>query len=78
MAGMSIMAGICASPYPSPCPIKKVMDFPYPYPVNAGIPCQNKDRFGQYPGGRFICHLYLYLKQTNLISILPSTIKSKV
>jgi len=32
------MAGICTSPYPSPYPIEKVGDSPYPYPVNAGIP----------------------------------------
>jgi len=40
------MAGICTSPYP----IKKVGDspYPYPYPVNAGIPRQNGDEFGQY------------------------------
>ena len=44
------MAGICTSPYP----IEKVGDFPYPYPypVNAGIPRQKGDGFGQYPRGR--------------------------
>jgi len=42
------MAGICTSPYP----IEKVGDSPYPYPVNAGIPRQNGDEFGQYPWGR--------------------------
>jgi len=44
------MAGICTSPYP----IEKVGDspYPYPYPVNAGIPRQNGDGFGQYPRGR--------------------------
>ena len=52
------MAGICTSlypsTYPSPYPIKKVGDspHPYPYPVNAGIPRQNGDGFGQYPRGR--------------------------
>jgi len=48
------MAGICTSPYPSPYPIEKVGDSPYPYsyPVNAGIPCQNGDEFGQYPRRR--------------------------
>jgi len=48
------MAGICTSPYPSPHPIEKVGDssYPYPYPINAGIPCQNGDEFGQYPRGR--------------------------
>jgi len=39
------MAEICTSPYP----IKKVRDFPYPYPVNAGILHQNEDGFEQYP-----------------------------
>jgi len=54
MAGMGIMAGICTSPYPSPYPTEKVRDSPYPYayPVNAGIPRQNGDGFGQYPRGR--------------------------
>jgi len=48
------MAGICTSPYPSPYPTEKVGDspYPYPYPVNAGIPRQNGDGFGQYPQGR--------------------------
>jgi len=50
MAGTGIMAGICTSPYPT----EKVGDspYPYPYPVNAGIPHQNGDGFGQYPRGR--------------------------
>ena len=54
MAGRGIMAGICTSPYPSPYPTEKVGDspYPYPYPVNAGIPRQNGDGFGQYPRGR--------------------------
>ena len=40
------MTGICTSPYPT----EKVGDSPYPYPysVNAGIPRQNGDGFGQY------------------------------
>jgi len=61
MAETGIMAGICTSPYPSPYPIEKVGDSPnpYPYPVNAGIPRQNGDEFGQYPRDEFICHLYL-------------------
>ena len=46
------MAEICTSPYPSPYPIKKFGDSPYPYPVNAGIPRQNGDGFGQYLRGR--------------------------
>jgi len=48
------MAGICTSSYPSPYPIEKVeySPYPYPYPVNAGIPHQNGDGFGQYPRGR--------------------------
>jgi len=59
------MAGICTSPYPSPYPIEKVGDSPYPYlyPVNAGIPRQNGDGFGQYPRGRVY---------------LPSLVQSKV
>jgi len=50
MAGTGIMAGIRTSPYP----IEKVGDspYPYPYPVNAGIPRQNGDGFGQYPRRR--------------------------
>jgi len=54
MTGTGIMAGICTSPYPSPYPTEKVGDspYPYPYPVNAGIPRQNGDGFGQYPRGR--------------------------
>ena len=44
--------GICTSPYPSPYPTEKVGDSPYPYPVNAGIPRQNGDGFGQYPRRR--------------------------
>jgi len=51
MAGTSIMAGIYSSPSlsPSPYPIEKIGDssYPYPYPVNAGIPRQNGDEFGQ-------------------------------
>jgi len=41
MAGTGIMAGICTSPYPT----EKVgnSSYPYPYPVNAGIPRQNGD-----------------------------------
>jgi len=56
------MAGICTSTYPSPYPIEKVGDSPYPYayPVNAGIPRQNGDGFGQYPWDGFICHLYIH------------------
>ena len=48
MSGMGIMVGICTSPYL----IEKVGDSPYPYPVNAGIPRQNRDGFGQYPWGQ--------------------------
>jgi len=52
MAGTGIMAGIYSSP--SPYPIEKIGDSPYPYlyPVNAGIPRQNGDEFGQYLRGR--------------------------
>jgi len=42
------MAGIC---------IEKVGDSPYPYPINAGIPRQNGDRFRQYPRER-VCLSY--------------------
>jgi len=44
------MAGIYTSPYP----IEKFGDSPYPhlYRVNARIPHQNGDGFGQYPRGR--------------------------
>jgi len=54
MAMTGTMARICTSSSPSPYPMKKVGDspYPYPYPVNAGIPCQNEDGFGQYPWGR--------------------------
>jgi len=54
MAGTGIMAGIYSSPSASPYPIEKIGDSPYPYtyPVNAGISCQNGDGFGQYPRGR--------------------------
>ena len=56
MVGTSIMAGICTSSYPSPSPypIEKIGDFPYPYlyPVNVGIPRQNRDEFEQYPWRR--------------------------
>ena len=57
MAGTGIMAGICTSPYPSPYPIEKVGDSPYPYPVNVEIPRQNGDEFEQYPRDGCICHL---------------------
>jgi len=45
------MVGICTSPYPIE---EKVGDSPYPYqyPVNAGILCQNGDEFEQYPRRR--------------------------
>jgi len=61
--------GIMAEIYSSPFPIEKIGDSPYP--VNAGIPRQNGDRFGQYPRGQvylpslYICHLFyiLFLNQ---------------
>ena len=62
MAGTSIMAGICTSPYSSPYPTEKVGDSPYPYsyPVNAGIPRQNRDGFRQYSWGRvYLSSLYV-------------------
>jgi len=55
MTGTCIMTGIYSSP--SPYPIEKIGDspypYPYPYPVNAGIPRQNGDGFGQYPRGQY-------------------------
>jgi len=44
------MAGICVSPYPFSYPIQKVGDSPYScsYAVNAGIFCQNGNKFKQY------------------------------
>jgi len=64
MAGTGIIAGIYSSPSPSPSPypIKKIGDYPYPYPypVNAGIPRQNGDGFGQYPRGQvYLPSLYV-------------------
>jgi len=61
MAGMSIMTGICTSPYPSLYLIEKVRDssYSYPYLVNAGILRQNRDEFGQYPRGQiYLPYLY--------------------
>ena len=52
MAGTGIMAEIYSSLSPYPYPIEKIGDSPYPYPVNAGIPRQNGDGFGQYPRGQ--------------------------
>ena len=49
MAGTCI---ICTFPYPSPYPIEKVGDSPYPYPINAGIAWQNGDGSEQYLRGR--------------------------
>ena len=79
MAGTGIMAGIYSSPSPSPYPIEKIGDspYPYPYPVNAGIPRQNGDGFGQYPRGR-VClpslgtryfYYYLFLVAHTLVII---------
>jgi len=72
MTIISIMAGIgtrtrhiCKSS--SPYPIKKVrysacsFPFPYPYSINAGIPRQNMDGFGNtHEAGLFVI-LNLYL-----------------
>jgi len=69
MAGTGIMAGICTSPYPSPYPTEKVGDspYPYPYPVNAGIPRQNGDGFGQYPRGRvYLPSLFMHMTHEGL------------
>jgi len=78
MAGTGIMAEIYLSPSPSPYPIEKIGDspypypYPYPYPVNAGIPRQNGDGFGQYPRGR-VClpslPISLYEKENDFLII---------
>jgi len=51
MVGTGIMARIRTSPSPYPYSIEKVRDSPYSYlyTVNAGIPRQNGNEFGQYP-----------------------------
>jgi len=60
MAETDIMAGIgtgmgriCTYLYPSSHPLEKVEDSPYPYlyPVNARILCQNRDGFRQIRQG---------------------------
>jgi len=73
MTGTGIMAGICTSPYPFPYLTEKVGDspYPYPYPVNAGIPRQNGDGFGQYPRGRV--YLPSLLRTKTLLKILERT-----
>jgi len=75
MTGTDIMAGIYSSPSPypiekigdSPYPIEKIGDSPYPYPVNAGIPRQNGDGFGQYPRER-VCLPSLSIRVVNEIN----------
>ena len=64
MAGTGIMARIYSSSSPSSYPIEKIGDSPYPYSylVNAGIPRQNGDGFGQYPRGR------VYLPSLHIVS----------
>ena len=78
MAGTGIMAGICTSPYP----IEKVRNFPYPYPypVNAGIPRQTRDGFGQYPRRR----VYLpslgarpVITRSNISSFMPRLFENR-
>jgi len=70
MTGTGIMAEICTSPSPSPYPIEKIGDSPCP--VNAGIPHQNGDGFGQYPRGR----VYLPSLATGIVpSGLGETVK---
>ena len=69
MAGTGIMAGIYSSPSPSPYPIEKIGNSPHPYtyPINAGIPCQNGDRFRQYSRGRvFLPSLLRMYRSTDL------------
>jgi len=57
MAGTGIM-GICTSPYLSPYPTEKVGDslYPYPYPVNAGIPVKTETSLNNIHEDEFICH----------------------
>ena len=71
MAGTGIMASICTSPYPSSYPTEKVGDspYPYPYPVNARIPHQNGDGFGQYPRGR------VYLSSLDFVNTIEVMIE---
>jgi len=74
------MAGICTSPYPSPYPIEKVGDFLYPYPysysVNAGIPRQNEDGFGQYSRRWVYLPSSLIMnRQNNLVKIVYRFVK---
>jgi len=68
MVGTGIMAGICTSSYPSPYPTEKVRDspYPYPYPINAGIPRQNGDGFGQYPRGRVYLPSLIIIDKENI------------
>ena len=73
MAGTSIMAGICTSPYPSSYPTEKVGNspYPYPYPVNSGISRQNGDGFGQYPRGR------VYLSSLTVLTQLRKVVREE-
>ena len=66
------MVGICSSPYPSPFPTEKIGDspYPYPYPVNAGIPRQNGNGFGQYSRERI--YLSSPIKTNSYIQLLKS------
>ena len=62
MAGTSIMAGICTSPYPT----EKVGDSPYPYPVNAEIPVKTGTGSDNTHKNGFICHLYVeWIREIN-------------
>jgi len=51
MAGDGYYGGNMYISITIPIPNWKSRDSPYPYPVNAGIPRQNGDGFGQYPSG---------------------------
>lgn len=59
MAGTVIMTRICISPYPSPYPIKKIQDSPYPYsfPVNARLSVKTETGSSNTRMDEFICHL---------------------
>jgi len=77
MAGTGIIADICTSSYPT----EKVGDspYPYPYPVNAGIPRQNGDGFGQYPQGRiYLSSLIIILFSLLSIPLSYSATKEEI
>jgi len=72
MAGTGIMVGICTSRYPSPYPIEKVGNSPYPYPTETGSDNTHE--------GKFICHLYSQLSRIRPTfgKVNPDRISAKV